>query len=440
MAFDFTSFNVLFQSIQIWFLNLWWFWLFIGFLLLFLEVWKGYIQESYVLKILSPVLLELRVPREVLRSPRAMEQVFLTIHALRNYPGNLHEKWWDGEVTLWFSCEIVSIGGELHFYLRVPEKHRNIIESVLYAHYPDIEIKEAEDYVIRMPTTAEKLLRMGYKFFGSELVLSKPDAYPIKSYIDFEEKVEEKELDPISALLEVMTKIKSEEQIWIQIIIRPVTDSWKKSGELLIQELKEKTAKTRIESKTGVVMFTERTPGELETMKAIERNIAKPGFDVVIRYLYLSPEGIFSGTNFAQRGIASAFNQYASEALNKFKHNYFAWTRASYWYWPYIFPQGRLRAKRERMYQNYRNRYMPAESFVPRLPSWSGFHPIDVGIGAQKMGMVLNTEELATLFHLPTSAVLTGPLVKRSEGKKIGPPAGLPIYGEGEELEGMEKQ
>ena len=47
--------------------------------------------------------------------------------------------------------------------------------------------------------------------------------------------------------------------------------------------------------------------------------------------------------------------------------------------------------------------------------------------------MVLNAEELATIYHPPTTLVQTGPLIKRVEARKVGPPAGLLIYGEGED-------
>ena len=43
---------------------------------------------------------------------------------------------------------------------------------------------------------------------------------------------------------------------------------------------------------------------------------------------------------------------------------------------------------------------------------------------------MMNTEELATIFHVPTIAVLTQPLMERVESRKIGPPAGLPIFQE----------
>ena len=135
-----------------------------------------------------------------------------------------------------------------------------------------------------------------------------------------------------------------------------------------------------------------------------------------------------------------ALNQYASETFNKFKYNVSAWTLAKIWYYPFIFPKRRARARQERIYYNYRSRNMYQETFSGtllnmRLFNW-GFKPRRM---SKKLS--LNTEELATIYHLPTYIVLTGPLIKREEAKKMGPPAGLPIYGEGdsEELPGIER-
>jgi hypothetical protein len=43
---------------------------------------------------------------------------------------------------------------------------------------------------------------------------------------------------------------------------------------------------------------------------------------------------------------------------------------------------------------------------------------------------ILTTAELATIYHVPTAVVLTSPHIKRLESKKMGPPAGLPIFEE----------
>lgn len=436
MFFDPATFPESFQLAQFWISRLWWLWLFLALLFLAVSFWLSYINE-YFKKSIGWVMLELRIPRELRKSPKAMEQVFMSIHGVRNSPSNVKEKWWDGEVTMWFACEMVSFGGELHFYIRIPEKHRNMIEAAIYAQYPDIEVAEAEDYIQRMPSTAEELRKNGYELFGNELVLAKPDAYPIKSYVDFEAIEEERQLDPISALLETIAKVKPQENIWIQILIRPRDDSWKKESEKLVQTLKEKTGKERIQTPAGTFVYTERTPGEVEVMKAVERTIAKPGFDSLVRYIYIATQETYND-GFARRGVFSAFNQYASESLNKFRHNTKAWTRTSFWHWPHLFPKRRKYARQERIYSSYRTRRMYDETFTGAVLKMKFFH---WGIAARdRSRIVLNAEELATIYHPPTFIVLTGPLIKRVEARKVGPPAGLPIYGEGSEELPLEKK
>lgn len=417
-------------SIQQWILQLWWLWLFIALFFLSKSLWKSYIQEHYKRSI-PWVMLELHIPRELRRSPRAMEQVFMSIHGVRNSPSNVKEEWWEGEVPMWFSCEIASFSGEIHFYMRVPAKHRNMIEAAVYAQYPDIEITEvADDYTNRLPPTILELFKSGYDLFGNELKLAKHDAYPIRTYIDFEDNEEDRQLDPISALLETLAKLKPGEHIWIQILIQPTGDEWRKLGEEKVSELKEKTGRTQVETSSGKFTWIERSPGETESMKAIERNIAKPGFHAIIRYLYLAPKSILDD-GFGRRAVFSAFNQYASASLNKFAHNVKAWTRASFWYWPHFFPQRRKYARKVRIYEAYKTRKIHDETAVSKVLDMKFFH---WGLGAQSQGrMILNVEELATIYHPPTMAVLTGPLIKRVEAKKTGPPAGLAIYGEGEE-------
>lgn len=421
-------------------LQFWWLILFVVLSLIAPSLWLSYVQ-TYYKKSNAYTLVELHLPREVKRSPRAMEQVFTAIHGIKNSPANFEEKWWQGEVPLWFSCEIVSFGGELHFYMHIPAKHRNMIEAALYAHYPDIEVSEvAEDYIHRMPATWAEVERAGYNIFGNELILDrkKNDYYPIRTYEDFEEQVEEKQLDPIAAVLETLVKIKPQEHLWLQIIIRPlVDDTWKMKGEEVVKELKEKVGRRQIMTAFGEMVMVDRSPGELEVMKAVDKKLEKPGFQTIIRYIYISPKNIYNA-NFGQRGLFTAMNQYMSEQLNKFSHNVKAWTRASFWYQPYIFPARRAWARKERIYDAFRRRKMYGETTTSALFDIKFFH---FGFAAREWGqIVLNTAELATLFHLPTFAVLTGPVVKRVEARKVGPPAGLPIYGvEGEEkkLPGM---
>ena len=148
----------------------------------------------------------------------------------------------------------------------------------------------------------------------------------------------------------------------------------------------------------------------------------------MIRYLWFARKEDYSAS-FGQRSIYSALNQYATETFNKFKHNVWVWTRVSWFYPPFFFPQKRLLGRRERILKRYRDRKIYDDTPLGKVLDiqWLNW-------GGGGANIILNTEELATIFHLPTQLVLTAPLVKRVEAKKGGPPAGLAIYGGEEEV------
>src|SRR3989344_1283903 len=133
-------------------LRFWWIWLGPLSLALFMTTWLNWRQYLYKQSI-EWTLLELKMPREVRKGPIAMEQFFSAIYGLRNIAGDLIEKYFDGEVTLWFSFELVSFGGEIHFYIRTPSKHAGVVSANLYANYPTLEIEKVPDYIDRFPAT-----------------------------------------------------------------------------------------------------------------------------------------------------------------------------------------------------------------------------------------------------------------------------------------------
>ena len=429
----------------------WWIWIFVIFLPLFADTWLFWRQEKFKHDI-DFVVLELRMPREVRKSPMAMEQVFAAIHSLRNVPGDPKEKWITGEVTLWYSLELVSIGGEVHFYLRAYRKQQPLIEAAFFAYYPDVEIVEVEDYVKQFPENTDELYKSGYDLWGIELLLKKNSAYPIKSYLDFEAPEEEKQYDPISLFLEVLGKVKREETLAIQIVIAPAGDEWRNGGEKIIEELSTKKGtggkgpgakihtdfphllptfeaqKIDAKAENEFAKVLMRTPGETDMLKAIEENLAKPGFETVIRFVYLSPKDIFFNAT-ARQGILGAFNQYSSTNMNSFVPNYETGTGTKAWVYPHIFPERRTLLRKERMLMNFRERAIPpkTDAGIKILSRW--LNP------ESSEAFMLSSRSLATLFHPPTWLVLTAPHVRRVESKKAGPPSGLPIYGGEEEID-----
>ncbi len=410
----------------------WWLWIFFPLYAFFEHLWLFWRQMIFQKKI-TWEMMEIIVPRENEKTPKAMEQVFRSLHSLRNAPADIQEKYWDGEVPRWFSVEIVSFGGEIKFFIRYFTKSRNLVEAAFYSQYPNIELRDAEDYTNHFPRTSNEAEERGLRIWGVEYDLAKEEIYPIVSYSVLMSDIEpERNVDPISTLIENLSKAKPGETIALQILISPQDNLiWRKKWEPFMNELKEKTAKraVTVEDEEDTKGNIARTPGEIELLRDLENNLNKPCFETTIRVIYLAPKEIFYDT-FPRRGILGALNQYAALGRNFFKMNVKTMTKTKVIYKPYIFPKTRAYYKQERLLANFLTREMPQVLTIGKIIT---SHPM----GWNKFSKMfhLNVESLATLFHPPSSIVLTAPHLKRAESKKAGPPIGLPIFGEEEKID-----
>jgi hypothetical protein len=427
----FISGNAILREILYFLLLFWWLWLFFILIPIINSLWLFWRQELFKRGI-KWVLLELRMPRMLEKSPQAMEQVLKGLHSLRNSAGDVREKYWDGEVTVWFSLEMVSFSGEIHFYVRGQKKQRNLIEAAFYSYYPDLDIAEVDDYLDAFPQTIPEMYSRGLDMWGTEMLLARDAAYPIKSYEDFESEADDKKFDPISVFLEILGKLKAGEIVGIQLLIAPADADWHKGFKKLLEDIR-KPPTTKMpahgdeEGEREVTVA--RTPGQTEILEKVEANLSKPAFDTLIRFIYMSPIETYYDS-FARRGLSGAFNQYASLNLNSFKQNRAVGTRAQIWNWPHAYPKQRVEYRKQRLLLNYLKRDVPLETwwgkFITSYPKNFNFH---------SMRCKMTTESIATLFHPPTAVVLTAPHMKLVESRKAGPPSGLAIFGEEGEIE-----
>lgn len=417
---------------ELWFLL----WPFILFAILFpltKSLWLFWRQAIFKKRI-KWILLELRIPRAIKKTPEAMEQVLAAMHSLRNAPYDINEKYWIGEVTRWFALEIVSFGGDIRFFIRVYTKQRNLLEAALFSYYSDLEVVEVEDYMNEVSKDVPELYAKDMDLWGTEMILRREDAYPIKTYPHFEGVVEERENDPVSTFLEVLSKVKPREVVGIQMLIAPAGPEWKDQWEDLVEKLKE--PKLKKETKQGpegqiesFARMIARSPVDVDILKAVEENLSKPAFDTLIRFIYLSPKDIFYDS-FARRGLVGSFRQYSAYHLNSFDQNIKMSTRTLIWYFPHLFPKWRNEYKKQRLLYNYRLREVPPETWMGRLMT-SFF--LNWNFTSRRFR--LNVEGMATIFHPPSAIVLTEPHLQHLESRRKGPPAGLSIFGEEEELE-----
>src|SRR3989338_2431460 len=264
------------------------------------RAWRRYIVEDFVSK-MSWVLLEIKLPKETYKSPRAMEVLLSTFYQT---PGiNFYEEYFVGKVRPWSSLEIASINGSIHFFIRILKNYRVTVEAHVYSQYPTAEIHEVADYVYDVPYLKKDL---GWEMFGSEMKLTKEDAYPIKTYIDFgldKDPKEEFKVDPITSTLEFMGSVGQGEQVWFQINIMATQERFKKPGSWFTYQDWKDDSRTLLDKllkrdklKETAIFSNEilLSPGERTVVEAIERQISKLGFDSGIRILYLAEKGKFN--------------------------------------------------------------------------------------------------------------------------------------------------
>jgi len=397
------------------------------------HAWVYYVQANFRAE-QKWVLLEIKIPKETYKSPLAMEVVLNALHQTGG-----ESTWYDryilGKIRTWFSLEIVSIDGRLRFFIYTREFFRKVIESQIYSQYPGIEIYEAPDYVEHVPYGQRG---SDWGLFGAEYKLTKDDPYPIKTYVDYgldKDPKEEFKIDPLSSVLELLGSVGKDEQFWVQILVRATKKSnrkagglfgqaqdWKKEGEDLIKKLKEDIAKQNKPKEGESFSFRPMTKGETDTIAAIEHNISKLGFDCGIRTLYLAKGDAFNPQNVP--GVLGLFRQFGTNELNGFGIS--AAPGFDYPWQDFLSFKGfSARSKEFVKSGKYLKKGAGAEKIKETLFNAyirrSYFHP-----PYKRKWFVLNSEELATIYHFP-GGVADIPTLERIESKKVEPPANLPI-------------
>ena len=163
------------QSILAVFSLTWWVFLPLVLFSIFWEFWVYYVYVSYV-RSQKWVLLHIRIPELVEKTPKAMEQVFASVYATYSFGLKFLEKYWEGKmVEDSTSFEILGINGGIYFQIRVLERYRNIIESAIYSQYPNAEITQGDDLVqLSFPKVLPNKV---YDLWGTDYHLSKEDPY-----------------------------------------------------------------------------------------------------------------------------------------------------------------------------------------------------------------------------------------------------------------------
>ena len=407
-------------------------WAILDILLIFatVELLLFYKQHLKYMKEWEFVLLAIDIPAINVQTPKAVEQLFSHLAGSLNSP-NISEKFREGFKQRPFSFEIISIEGYIQFLIRTEVYFRDLLEAAIYAQYPDADIVEVEDYVNSVPTIYPD---DEYDTFNVDFCLEQDDAYPLRTYQEFEHTIAEDTVlkDPMGTFLESFSRIGPGEQVWFQIVVRPTTNAWKEKAIKVVKDLigekQDPSGGSKIADAVGnaSLKFVEEvgdqifgregsvadgkdmkrsepksqmlylSPGQKKLVEDIELKISKIGFQVKMRGVYVARKEVFAIER-ALYALLGAVYQYNVPTANSID---VARKVTSY----YFFANTLKAWKQRRMMSAYKNR-----SFRMGYPPF-----------------ILNIEELATIWHFPMSHVKT-PLVQKASDKKSEPPPGLPV-------------
>lgn len=398
---------------------------FIGLLIATWKLRLMYLRYVFITKKNRWILLEIKLPGEIRKTPEAMEQFLINgLWWAKGGGTNVYKKYWLGETLLTFSLELVSIGGTIHFFIQTPAHLKDLVQTQLYAQYPQIEINEAVDYTDRIPFKIDR--KSSSAMFAWDYKLAKENALPIKTYrqYNFDKAVEsldsDQQIDPLVPLLEKISAIDPWEEIWVQYVVRAkVTDEWREEGERLIQDLLDKKRKlsTPDEEDDGRTLVS-LTRGETDYITAIENNTDLFAFEVGIRSVYISHKAsMFKSSRVSY--LQHLFTSFNTKSYNAIKINN-ATGYDNPWEDYDEFLENTLKA---RALEKYRAREFFGEKPITRTIVDSFLALIG---NVTPKTMVLTSEELATLFHLPGGTYQSTSL-ERTDTRKAQPPTNLPI-------------
>ena len=285
------------------------------------------------------------------------------------------------------SLEIVASGGLVYYYVAVPVALAGTISKAVLAAYPGARMEECEDHNIF--GSDSRLTGV----MGGELVLRADYAYPIATFAEIER-------DPLESILSTMAGIGKENGAAIQVLVRPASSSWVRNSARLASRLRQRRSGSSDFSPIGLLRAAVRTPAdpgrpvehggsltnlELSRIEAIEEKTKYPAFEVLVR-IVVSTRSVSSSQQLLQ-DLATGFALFERPGLNGFK------------FLPAADTQG--------LVTSYIMRFFP-----PAVRS-----------------NILNSMELATLFHLPNSQFTPMTNVERQRSKQVDGPVSLPSEG-----------
>ncbi|MBI2595670.1 type IV secretion system DNA-binding domain-containing protein [Candidatus Daviesbacteria bacterium] len=289
------------------------------------------------------IILEIKTPRTGEETPEAMVQFLASLTSIKAKTA--------------FSLEIVVVNQAIHFYIAAPLAYQTYIESQLLSQYPKALVTPVKDDGLQALLSEKKDIEAG------QVKLQHNFLYPLKSFNDF------KDVDPMSSLLGILTRIAKEDVVVVQFLLCPVNSKWQSKGQRMMESKGNKD---------------ETTPDTLMVStysKQISDKVAYPGFKTAIRILTKSSNPALMDL------VAATFISF-----NNVTGNSLSLVRPFFWQ-----HKGLIRAI-----------LLREISYIPR-------------------NQILNIMEIATIYHFPGTKIATIGNISWSKTILSDPPENLPV-------------
>ena len=324
----------------------------------------------------------------------AMEQLFTALSSMKDARSTFSKILY-GTPSISFEIANPASSEEIVFFLAVPKKFRESVEKQVHSFFPNAVLEKSEDYNIFFPgsQTEAAILKLKNKY-----------TLPIKTY-------ENMDVDPLSAITNALSKLKTKEEgAALQLVMRPAGTRWRMKGKKIAQRMQQgkrlKDADRSVLSAAGkglgdaIYAMTgpnkkenpqfpsepkpvQLTPEEQELVKGIESKSSKTGFYINIRLIASAATEERSKEILGQ--LENSFSQFENGNINCF--------------------QIKKRVKKRDIAYDYIFRNFNDEESI-----------------------ILNNEEISSLFHLPISTTET-PKIKWLKSNAASPPLEIPQDG-----------
>lgn len=286
-----------------------------------------------------------------------------------------------------FAFEIVAHNGKISFYVAAPKIYSQFLEKQILAHFPEAELEEVADY---NSFNKQSVIRAGI------LKAKRHYIFPFRDYTEME-------VDPLSGIINSLSKLNQDESISIQYIVRSAPKNWHRKIKRLVnrayqtqsfknitkfhssgfKQVIDQVISTPTPDKAGG-RAKELTEKEKETLKKMENKSSKAGLDVNIRV------------------VVSANNQSAADAhLDNIKN---VFSEFNYYYYGNSFK-----------HMNKKHQSANIDNFIYRR-------------FIRRQGFILNTQEIDSMYHFPLAATET-PNIEWLSAKTGAAPSNVPTEG-----------